>query len=76
MKKAPAAPSAASPGAPAPLAQGPVHTSAPPATAAAQATRPRDAYTGHGGTYLRNPVTGVRTPVPPEAPEAPETPTP
>lgn len=29
--------------------------------------RPRDAHTGKGGTYTRDPVTGQRTPVQPVA---------
>lgn len=36
------------------------------------ATWPPDQYTGLGGTYLRDPVTGVRTPVPSAAPAAGE----
>ena len=32
--------------------------------------RPRDAYTGQGGSYTRDPATGERTPVPPVAPAA------
>lgn len=39
-----------------------VHTSAQQPT-----PRPRDEYTGIGGSYLRDPVTGVRTRVPPAA---------
>jgi hypothetical protein len=34
------------------------------------APRPRDQYTGKGGTYQRDPVTGERTPVTPVAPAA------
>lgn len=31
------------------------------------APRPRDEFTGQGGTYQRDPATGVRTKVPPPA---------
>jgi len=34
------------------------------------APRPRDQYTGKGGTYTRDPATGERTPVTPVAPAA------
>ena len=37
---------------------------------------PPDEFTGIGGTYVRDPVTGVRTPVKPEAPVAPDSDTP
>lgn len=38
------------------------------------ATQPRDEYTGIGGSYIRDPLTGKRTPAPaePPAPEAAE----
>lgn len=50
----------------------PVHTSAqkaPKANPLHQPTprRPRDEYTGQGGTYTRDPVTGQRTRVEPAA---------
>lgn len=32
------------------------------------ASHPRDEFTGLGGSYMRDPVSGVRTRVPPEAP--------
>lgn len=32
------------------------------------ASHPRDKFTGLGGSYMRDPETGVRTRVPPEAP--------
>lgn len=38
------------------------------ATPSAHVCTPRDEFTGIGGSYLRDPVTGVRTRVPPEAP--------
>lgn len=67
MSKRTAALAAAGAAAPAP--QSPtataVHTSAQPT-----APRPRDEYTGIGGNYTRDPVTGKRTRVPPEAPAA------
>lgn len=34
--------------------------------------RPRDQYTGKGGTYTRDPATGERTPVQSEADPAPD----
>lgn len=50
----------------------PVHTSAqaPKANPLHQPTtrRPRDEHTGKGGTYTRDPATGLRTPVKPAAP--------
>lgn len=46
-----------------------VHTPAPAVGPAAQ-TWPPDEYTGIGGSYTRNPTTGVRTPVSPLAPAA------
>lgn len=62
-KQRPAAPAAAGAAASAPQASTApaVHTYAP---------HPRDEFTGLGGSYLRDPVTGVRTRVPPEAPAA------
>ncbi len=53
--------------APAAIAAPPVHTSAQ-----AGPPWPRDEYTGLGGRYIRDPATGQRTRVPPEA-QAPGT---
>lgn len=50
-----------------------VQTPAPAAPSATQ-TWPPDQYTGLGGTYMRDPITGVRTPVPPAAPATGEDP--
>lgn len=46
---------------PAPTDATTAQTPAPPEPAA---THPRDEYTGLGGVYVRDPVTGVRTPLP------------
>lgn len=43
-----------------------VQTPAPPAS---RTDWPADAFTGLGGDYVRDPVTGVRTRVPPPAPD-------
>lgn len=52
-------------------AAGDVQASAPPT---APTDWPPDEFTGLGGDYVRDPVTGVRTRVPPPAPpEAPAT---
>lgn len=45
---------------PAPADATTVQASAPPAPTS---THPRDEYTGLGGVYMRDPVTGVRTPM-------------
>lgn len=37
---------------------------APAATTPATADWPRDEYTGIGGDYIRDPITGLRTPAP------------
>lgn len=60
MSKRTAAPAAAGAAAPKAPPATTVHTYAPP---------PRDEYTGIGGSYTRDPVTGVRTRVLPEAPD-------
>lgn len=43
-------------------------TSGTPATPVHTCAHPRDEFTGQGGSYIRDPATGVRTRVPPEAP--------
>ncbi len=59
--------------APEPGDQAAVHTRAqgdsPPKPAIHLPTKlpPRDAYTGKGGTYTRDPATGERTPTKPQA---------
>jgi len=67
MAKSTAAPAAAG-------AAAPVTTTATkpakPAHHLPTAPRPRDQYTGKGGTYTRDPDTGQRTPVTPVAPAA------
>lgn len=62
--------------APASTAATPVHTYAQPKPGKPThhlptPRRPRDEYTGVAGTYTRDPETGVRTPVQPEADPAP-----
>lgn len=47
------------------------HKPAKPAHHLPTERRPRDQYTGKGGTYTRDPQTGERTPVQPEADQAP-----
>lgn len=49
-------------------AAAPATVPAKPAHHHPTAPRPRDQYTGKGGTYHRDPVTGERTPVTPVAP--------
>ncbi|MNV55220.1 hypothetical protein D3C71_1474470 [compost metagenome] len=73
IKKATAPGAEAGAAAPAAAITTPVHTSAPakptkPAHHQPTAPRPRDEFTGQGGTYQRDPATGVRTKVPPPAP--------
>ena len=69
MNKRPADPAAAGIAAPAAEPATPVQTSAPPGKPAKPAYHlpsarpPRDAYTGRGGSYTRDPATGQRTPV-------------
>lgn len=58
MKKATAPSAEAGAAAPAPKAN-PLHQPTP--------RRPRDQFTGQGGTYARDPITGERTPVSPPA---------
>ncbi|CAN7202700.1 hypothetical protein LJR118_000611 [Acidovorax sp. LjRoot118] len=61
--------------APASTTPTPVHTyaqkPAKPAHHLPTPPRPRDQFTGKGGTYTRDPATGERTPVKPEADQAP-----
>ena len=45
-----------------------VASTTPAASAVPVGGWPPDEFTGIGGTYIRDPVTGVRTRVPPEAP--------
>lgn len=63
MAKSTAAPAAAGAAAPVatPKATKPAHHLPTP-------PRARDEFTGIGGTYMRDPATGVRTRVPPPAP--------
>lgn len=58
-------------GAAAPASVAPTKSAAP-----AVQVWPPDQYTGIGGTYIRDPITGVRTPVKPEATAKDETPQP
>lgn len=68
MTKRTAPPAAAGAALPEATEPSPVQTPAP-----AAAEWPRDQYTGIGGDYIRDPITGVRTPVPPAAPAAGDT---
>ncbi len=43
---------------------------APVQASAAHQDWPRDQYTGIGGDYVRDPVTGIRTPAPKPPPES------
>jgi hypothetical protein len=60
----PTPPPAADPANP---ASEPEHTSAPPALSARPVDDPPDEFTGLGGDYIRDPVTGVRTRAAPAA---------
>lgn len=67
MAKSTAAPAGAGAAAPAPApkkAEKPAHHQPTP-------PRPRDEFTGQGGTYVRDPKTGERTKVEPPAADAP-----
>ena len=68
MAKSTATPAAA--GAAAPVAPPTAGKATKPAHHHPTPPRPRDEYTGKGGTYTRDPATGQRTPVKPAAPTA------
>lgn len=69
-----AAPTTPTPGTPATAAStAPANKATKPAHHQPTAPRPRDDFTGLGGTYTRDPATGLRTRVPPPAPAGEDT---